>query len=85
MGTVIKVVGKSGQISLGKEYAGRKILLEEKEPGYWIIRTGEFVPDNELWIHEEPARSRIDQGLVWVRENRPSETDLEKLSEAIRK
>jgi len=28
----VKVVGASGQISLGKEYAGRQVLVEERSP-----------------------------------------------------
>jgi len=29
----IKRVGASGQISLGKEYTGRTVLIESNEPG----------------------------------------------------
>ncbi len=35
----VKVIGASGQISLGKEYAGKQVLIEEKEPGVWLVRT----------------------------------------------
>jgi len=35
----VKVVGANGQISLGKQYAGRQVLVEEREPGVWIVRT----------------------------------------------
>lgn len=30
---VIKTVGQSGQIALGKAYAGRHVLMDELEPG----------------------------------------------------
>ena len=30
---VVKSIGTSGQISLGKEHAGRKVLVENPEPG----------------------------------------------------
>jgi putative transposon-encoded protein len=30
---VVKSIGASGQISLGKEHAGRKVLIETPEPG----------------------------------------------------
>ena len=29
---MLKEVGASGQISLGKKYAGRQVLVEEPEP-----------------------------------------------------
>jgi hypothetical protein len=35
----LKLVGSNGQISLGKQYAGRHVLVEECEPSVWVIRT----------------------------------------------
>ena len=29
----VKVIGANGQISLGKQFAGRQVLVEEKEAG----------------------------------------------------
>ncbi len=43
----VKVVGANGQISLGKQFAGRQVLVEEKEAGVWLIRTATVIPDNE--------------------------------------
>ncbi len=34
----VKVVGANGQISLGKQFAGRQVLVEEREAGVWLIR-----------------------------------------------
>ena len=31
--TSVKVIGQNGQISLGKEFAGRQVLVEQREPG----------------------------------------------------
>ncbi|SAJ97027.1 hypothetical protein [Burkholderia multivorans] len=49
--TSVKVVGSSGQISLGKEFAGRQVLIEEREPGVWLVRTAVVIPENEAWLH----------------------------------
>ena len=43
----VKVVGSNGQISLGKQFAGRQVLVEEREPGVWLVRTATVIPDNE--------------------------------------
>ena len=51
----IKVIGANGQISLGKQFAGRQVLVEEQEPGVWLVRTATVIPDNELWLHEPQA------------------------------
>ncbi len=36
--SVVKTVGRSGQISLGKQYAGRHALVDEIEAGVWVIK-----------------------------------------------
>ncbi|MGH8690037.1 MAG: hypothetical protein ACREUS_03305 [Burkholderiales bacterium] len=73
--TSVKVVGSNGQISLGKEFAGRQVLVEEKEPGVWLVRTAMVVPDNELWLHQPQARDELQRALEWAQRNPPKESD----------
>lgn len=73
----IKTIGASGQISLGKEYAGRTVVIESPEEGVWLIRTAQVIPDDELWLHQEPAQSKLAAGLDWARENPSQASDLE--------
>lgn len=80
----IKTIGSSGQISLGKEYAGRPVLVEEIEEGVWLIKTAKVIPDSELWIHKEPVKSRLDRALKHAAKHKPEQTDLEPLSAKIR-
>ena len=80
----IKTVGASGQISLGKEYAGRHVIIEEVEEGVWLIKTASIIPDSEMWMHEEPAKTKIDRAIKWAEENIPSESDLRELSDKFR-
>lgn len=44
---IIKRVNSRGQVVLGKQYAGRHALVEEPEPGVWIVKLGNFVPAGE--------------------------------------
>ena len=37
----IKSVGRSGQISLGKKYAGQTVLIDQIETGVWVIKVGD--------------------------------------------
>jgi hypothetical protein len=76
----VKVVGSSGQISLGKKYAGKTVLMEHVEEGVWLVKVARVIPESESWMHEEPAKSRIDQAIAWAKKNDPAETDLEELS-----
>ncbi|MSQ70934.1 MAG: hypothetical protein EXR27_06535 [Betaproteobacteria bacterium] len=61
----VKVVGANGQISLGKEFAGRQVLVEEREPGVWLVRTALVVPENELWLHQPKAREDLNGAMDW--------------------
>jgi hypothetical protein len=70
----VKVVGQNGQISLGKEFAGRQVLVEEREPGVWLIRTAKVIPENEIWLHQPQASKDLERALAWAQENPPRET-----------
>jgi hypothetical protein len=75
----IKMIGRSGQISLGKEHAGKMVQVDELEVGVWMIKAGEFVPDNERWLHEPEVKARLDRAIAWAESTEPSETDLDEL------
>ena len=53
----VKVIGANRQISLGKQFADRQVLVEEQETGVWLIRTATVIPDNERWLHAAQAAS----------------------------
>ncbi len=69
----VKVVGANGQISLGKQFAGRQVLVEEKETGVWLIRTATVIPDNERWLHETQAASDMARALEWSKQHPASD------------
>lgn len=73
--TSVKVVGSNGQISLGKEFAGRQVLVEEREPGVWLVRTAFVVPENELWLHGRGAQDDLRRALEWAKRNPPRQSD----------
>lgn len=75
--TSVKVIGANGQISLGKQFAGRQVLIEEREPGVWMIRTAVVIPENEMWLHEPKAKLDLQNALSWAQKNPPQESDLD--------
>jgi len=75
----IKVVGKSGQISLGKSYAGKMLRLERRRDGTVVLTAVAMVPESQLWAQQEPHRSRIQRGLAWAAKTPAAETDLDSL------
>ncbi len=79
MPSALKTIGSSGQIALGKQHAGKHVLVDEVEPGVWVIKLGDFVPTNERWLHQPDTAASLDRGLRWATDNPPSETDLKDL------
>lgn len=77
----VKVVGKNGQITLGKEFAGRIVEVEQREPGVWVIRAGTFVPDSERWLHTPSVDTAIQRGLAKLKSSAPADRldELEKV------
>ena len=75
-GSSIRTIGANGQISLGKHLAGRQVLVEEQEPGVWLIRTATVVPDNERWIQAPKAAADLEQALAWARDNPPDDINV---------
>ena len=78
--TAIKTVSRSGQISLGKEYAGRHVLVEQITPGVWIVKLGEFIPDSERWMWDPGIKAEIDRAVHWAETHPPQETDVDALA-----
>ena len=75
--TSVKVVGANGQISLGKEFAGRQVLVEEREPGVWVVRTALVIPENELWLHQPQAKHDLQRAIAWAESHPPQESNLD--------
>jgi hypothetical protein len=72
--SVIKTIGANGQISLGKEYAGKSVLVDEIEPGVRIVKIGQFIPDSERWLHEPEAKAKLDEAIAGRRPRLPRTT-----------
>lgn len=79
----VKTIGNSGQISLGKEHAGKHVLVNEIEPGVWIVKLGEFIPDNERWMYAPGVKREIDKAIQWAERNSPAASDLDALERRI--
>ena len=75
----IRTLGSSGQVALGSQYAGRKVVVDEIGAGLWMIKVGELIPADGRWFEDPEIMASIDRGLRWLAENPPAETDLEAL------
>lgn len=71
----VKVIGSNGQISLGKEFAGRQVLVEERELGVWVVRTALVIPENEMWLHQPQVNQELQRALAYAQKNPPEIVD----------
>src|SRR5437867_1138030 len=72
----LKVVGKSGQISLGKRYAGKPFQVTRKQDGTVVLTPVAVIPESQAWVFQEPHWSKLQKGLAWATGHEPKETDL---------
>ncbi len=62
-------VASNGQISIGKEWAGRHIILEEVSNSEIIIKSGTFIPDSQAIFFSESAIESLNEFNKWEETN----------------
>jgi hypothetical protein len=75
----LKRVGASGQVSLGKKYAGRVLQAEHREDGTILLTPVALVPESQLWTLQETDKARIQRALGWAAEHPAQESNLDAL------
>ncbi|MDA7677030.1 hypothetical protein N8563_00765 [bacterium] len=63
---------------MGKEFGGSTVVIDSNEPGTWVIKTAQSIPDGELWLHQAAAAERLDRALTHL-EQPPEAADLDVL------
>lgn len=80
---IVKSVGSNGQITLGKEYAGRLVMLDQTGPGVWQLKLGQFIPDNEKWLHTPEATKLLERGLALAARTPARKTEIAALEQQL--
>jgi len=81
----VKTIGSSGQISLGKQFAGRTVTVEEVEDGVWLVKAARVIPENELWLHTPEMSKKLTEAIRWADENPAKESDVDALERKLKK
>lgn len=74
---MLKMVGSSGQLSLGKKYAGKYFEIEQLEDGSLVLRPMKVVPESEAWLHTPEMREKLKRAKEWAAHTPAAETDLD--------
>jgi hypothetical protein len=78
----VKIIGANGQISLGKEFAGKMVLIDQITEDTWVVKAGEFIPQSEKWLHQPDNLLKIQKALDWAEKNSPVD-NFDELSKGI--
>ncbi len=63
--TKLLTVASNGQISIGKAWAGRQIVIEEISDGELHIKAGFFVPDSQKTFNTVTAKKALSEFNKW--------------------
>lgn len=66
----IKTVGHNGQLSLGKAFADKTVLIDQINEHTLMIKTGDFKPHSEAWLTPKEME-KINRSLEWYAKNPP--------------
>jgi len=76
---MLKMVGISGQLSLGKKYAGQYFKVEPQADGAVLLRPMTLIPSTEAWAHEPAMLEQLRRADEWAKRTPPAATDLDSL------
>ena len=80
---MLKMVGTSGQISLGKKHAGKYFELTEQENGVIVMVPMRVIPESEAWLHMPEMKAQLERSDAWFKEHPPTETDIDALMQKL--
>jgi hypothetical protein len=75
----LKIVGKSGQISVGKAMAGMGYIMETLPDGDILLRHAVVVPAGERWLHDPAMKKKLALADAWMQDNPAKESNLAEL------
>lgn len=75
--TDIKRVGKSGQISLGKQLAGQYFREQRQEDGSIVLVPVVVVPKSHWSVRDE---GKIRKAMAWAADNPAKESDVDEVA-----
>ncbi len=80
---MLKMVGSSGQISLGKKYSGQYFEVAERDDGSIVMIPMRVVPETEAWLHTSDTQAQLRRADDWYKDHPPTETNLDTLAEKL--
>lgn len=80
---MLKQVGTSGQVALGKQFAGKYFEVSTRDDGVIEFRPMVVIPESQAWVHTPAMKKRVDVSEKWMENNPPRDTDVDALFDEI--
>lgn len=75
----VLTVPSNGQISIGKQWAGREVMVEVVNDNQIVITSGAFIPANQTTFYTKDAQAQLDQFNKWSEKTSAKKSDLNQL------
>ena len=75
----VLTVPSNGQISIGKQWAGREVMVEMVDDNCLVITAGAFIPHDMATFYTEKAQSELAGFNRWSERSPARKTNLREL------
>ncbi len=75
----VLTVPPNGQISIGKQWAGREVMVEVVDDNRIVITSGAFIPADQATFYSKEANTTLEGFNQWSQKNPAKKTDLNQL------
>ena len=79
----VLTVPPNGQISIGKTWAGREVMVEVVDDTRIVITTGSFVPADQATFYTKEAKETLEEFNQWSEKRPAKKTDLNQLKKRL--
>jgi hypothetical protein len=75
----VLTVPSNGQISIGKQWAGREVMVEMVNDNCMVITAGTFIPHDLATFYTKDAHAQLANFNRWSQKTPASQTNLNQL------
>lgn len=69
--TMTAQADKKGRVTLGKRFAGKTVIIQDREDSSVVVMPAVVIPEREVWLYRnQEALSAVQNGLAQAREQR---------------
>lgn len=74
----------NGQISVGKEFAGKQVEIRKLENGSILITPGKFIPDNQKTFFTTESKDLLEEFNKWEEKESPQHSSVSDLRKKLK-